>query len=76
MAPDGHKVTLKATAGTGWNALQEQLDIVHEAVRSLAISGGRNGVLITRHSHDTYTVAISPDVPYGMTHEREHLETP
>jgi hypothetical protein len=70
------KVTLKATAGTGWNALQEQLDTVHEEVRFLAISGGRNGVLVTRHSHGTYTVAVSPEVPYGMTYERDDPGTP
>ena len=31
------KVTLKAAAGTGWNALQDQLDTAHHAVRSLAV---------------------------------------
>lgn len=67
-------VLVKAAAGNGWHALQEQLNIAHEEVRSLAISGGRNGVLITRHRHDTFTVAVSPDVPYGMTYERDHRE--
>lgn len=71
-----HKVTLRAAAGTGWNALQEQLDTAHHAVRSLAVSGRRHGVLITRHGHDTYTLAVSPDVPYGMTYEREDPGTP
>lgn len=71
MSHHMHKVTLKAAAGTGWNALQEQLETAHEEVQSLAISGRRHGVLITRHSHDTYTVAVSPEVPYGMTCERE-----
>jgi hypothetical protein len=71
-----HKITLKATAGAGWNAVQDQLDTALEAARSLAISGGRHGVLLTRHSHETYTVAVSPEVPYGMTYEREGPETP
>lgn len=70
------KVTLTATAGTSWNALQDQLDTAHDEVRSLAISGRRHGVLITRHRHDTYTVAVSPDVPYGMTYERDDPGTP
>jgi hypothetical protein len=65
-----HKITFKAAAGTGWNALQEQLNTAHEAVRHLAISDGRHGMLITRHSHDAYTLAVSPEVPYGMTYER------
>lgn len=70
------KATLKAAAGTGWHALQEQPDTAHEEVRSLAVSGGRYGALITRHRHDAYTVAVSPDVPYGMTYERKDLGTP
>ncbi|WP_156367614.1 hypothetical protein [Arthrobacter sp. Leaf69] len=70
-----HKIALKAPAGTGWNTLQDQLDTAHEAIKSLAISGRRHGVLITRHSHDTYTVTVSPEVPYGMTYEREEPET-
>jgi hypothetical protein len=69
-------VTLKATAGTGGKALQEQLDAAHEAVRSVAALGRQHGVLVTRHRHDTYTVAVSPEVPYGMTYEREGLGTP
>ncbi|MCG2623037.1 hypothetical protein LVY72_14130 [Arthrobacter sp. I2-34] len=71
-----HKVTLKVAAGTGWKALQEQLDTAHEEVRSLAITGRRHGLLVTRHSHDTYTVTVSAEVPYGMTHEREDRGMP
>lgn len=71
-----HNVTLILAAGTGWGALQEQLETAHEEVQSLAVSGRRHGVLITRHSRDTYTVAVSPGVPYGMTYEREGLGTP
>ncbi|WP_139006298.1 hypothetical protein [Arthrobacter crystallopoietes] len=69
-----HKVTLRAVAGTGWEVLQEQLEDTHEEVRSFAVSDGRYGVLITRHRHDTYTLAVSPDVPYGMTYERDARE--
>lgn len=68
-------VIVEAAAGSDWNDLQEQLDAAHEEVRSWAVAGGRNGVLITRRRHDTFTVAVSPDVPYGMTCERDHLET-
>jgi len=70
MAPHIRKVTLKASAGTGGNALREQLYAVPEEVRSLAISGGRHGVLASRHSHGTYAVAASPEVPCGMARER------
>ncbi|MCG2623061.1 hypothetical protein LVY72_14250 [Arthrobacter sp. I2-34] len=68
-------VTLKAAAGTGWNAFQEQLDTAYEEVRSLAVSGRRHGILVTRHSRDTYTVSVSPEVPYGMTYERDEAGT-
>lgn len=69
-----HKVLVEATAGIDWNALQEQLNAAHEEVRSLAIAGGQNGVLVARHRHNTFTIAESPDVPYGMTYERDHLK--
>jgi hypothetical protein len=45
--------------------------MAHEAVKSLAIFGGRHGVLITWHDHGTYVVTVSPEVPYVMTYERE-----
>ncbi len=32
---------------------------------------GWMGVLVTRHSPGIYTVALSEDVPYGVTAERE-----
>lgn len=76
MTHETRTVILKAPAGTGWSALQEQLDTAHKDVLSNAI-GGLNGVLVTRNSHDTYTVAISAEVPYGMTYEwntGEHYE--
>lgn len=66
-----HKVTLHATAGTGWNAVQEQLESATNEVRHLAMADKRHGILVTRHQHDAFTVALSPDVPYGMTYERE-----
>jgi hypothetical protein len=71
MNHQDHRITFQVTAGVGWSALQEQLDAAHEEIRSKATSGGRNGVLITRHSHDSFTVEVSPKVPYGMTYERE-----
>jgi len=76
MTSSIHKVTVKASTGTGWDALQKQLDTAHEEVRSLATLSGRNGVLITRHRHGAYTVAVSPEVPYGMTYEREEPALP
>ncbi|AUI53748.1 hypothetical protein [Arthrobacter crystallopoietes] len=76
MTDSIHEVTLQAVAGTGWEALQEQLEGTHDEVRSFAVSDGRYGVLVTRHRHDAYTLAVSPEVPYGMTYERHDTGTP
>jgi hypothetical protein len=53
MAHHIREVTLQATARTGGNALQEQLDTAPEEVRSLAISGGRHEVLVTGRRRGT-----------------------
>jgi hypothetical protein len=65
------KITINPAAGTGWEAVQRQLESAAEEARRAAISGKRHGILVTRHRQDTFTVALSPEVPYGMTHERE-----
>ncbi|GLB68763.1 hypothetical protein AHIS1636_32050 [Arthrobacter mangrovi] len=63
------KITLKAAAGSAWSALQNQLQTAHKEVRSPAVSGGRY-----RTNYPTppccLSVAVSPEVPYGMTYER------
>ena len=69
-------VTFKAPNGTGWNALQDQLETAHAAVRSLAIPDRRHGILVTRRGHGTYTVALSAEVPYGLTYERDDAGVP
>ena len=35
-------------------------------------SGSRQGILVRRHGPSSFTVAVSDEVPYGATHEREH----
>jgi hypothetical protein len=48
-------------------------DYLNSAVamaRMYASSTGLCGILVTRHSHDTYTVAVSEAVPFGETRER------
>ncbi|MFF1828609.1 hypothetical protein [Paenarthrobacter sp. NPDC058040] len=63
------ELTFEPAAGTCWHALQDQLETIHQEVRSFAETGGRYGVLITRHGHNAYTLAVGPEVPYGMTYE-------
>lgn len=53
-------------------SLQDQLTAGVEIVQQQAISYGRHGVLITQHGYTAFTIAISPEVPYGET--REHRQ--
>jgi hypothetical protein len=48
-------------------------DYLNSAVnmaRQFASTTGLCGILVTRHAHDTYTVAVSEAVPFGETRER------
>jgi hypothetical protein len=48
-------------------------DYLNSAVnlaRHYASTTGLCGILVTRHAHDTYTVAVSETVPFGETRER------
>lgn len=67
------KVTVQPAAGTGWETLQRQLESAADEVRIAAMADKRHGILVTRHRPDTFTVTLSPDVPYGMTYERDDL---
>lgn len=54
---------------------RDQLDTaldaaVHRAIEEAVTSPGR-GVLVTRHSHHSFTVELTGDVPYGTTVERD-----
>lgn len=49
--------------------LEDRLDLaVEEAIRQALRSPG-NGVLVTRHDHETFTVELSNDVPHGTISE-------
>lgn len=53
--------------------LYEKLDAAVAAAHGKRLAGRRQGVLVTRHDFDHFSVALSPDVPSGTT--REHDET-
>jgi hypothetical protein len=40
-----------------------------------ATKEGLHGILVTRHTPASFTVAVSADVPYGMTRERCEIRT-
>jgi hypothetical protein len=49
----------------------ERLDAAEHLARQQALRKGTHGILVTRHGPATFTVALSADVPYGITMERE-----
>ncbi|MET4096838.1 hypothetical protein ABIB51_003792 [Arthrobacter sp. UYCu712] len=51
--------------------IDDDLSAAAESTRAHAASEGWMGVLVTRHGPDTYTVALSASVPYGVTLKRD-----
>ena len=49
--------------------LHRQLDHAEVLAQQAAMKDRTGGVLITRHSPDRFTVAVSETVPYGLTRE-------
>lgn len=72
---------MNTTSGTGRiyhvtadkpHLIDEAINAANELAQRKAIEEGRNGILVTRHGPASFTVAVSVDVPYGITQEREH----
>jgi hypothetical protein len=55
----------------GPQLIAERLDAAEKLARERALSAGRHGILVTRHGPTSFTVTLSPDVPYGITQERD-----
>jgi hypothetical protein len=49
--------------------IEVDLNAAVDLARQLAMKQGRHGILITRHTPASFTVAVSPEVPYGVTRE-------
>lgn len=43
------------------------------AAKNQAAATGKLGVLVTRHDFSRFSVSLSPTVPYGVIHERDHV---
>ncbi|TQS87368.1 hypothetical protein EU811_22580 [Arthrobacter sp. TS-15] len=54
--------------------MEKQLDEAVAVARTAAIYEGCRGILITRHSIDSFTVALSDGVPYGLTRELQEWQ--
>jgi hypothetical protein len=57
--------------GNDPHIIEADLNAAVEQARQHAMEGGRHGILVTRHGHTTFTVAVSEDVPFGQTQERQ-----
>lgn len=64
------EVRLTITA-TDRKSLDRQLDAAVAIAREQAMPEGRRGILVTRHGPDAFTVALSDDVPFGLTREQQ-----
>ncbi len=52
-------------------SIEHLLDEAVDLVRTTAMHERRQGILVTRHDFDSFTVALSDAVPFGLTREHE-----
>jgi hypothetical protein len=55
------------------DTLENDLNTAVEIAQSKAMDQGRHGILVTQHGYTSYTVAVTAEVPYGLTQERRTL---
>ena len=55
--------------GSTHHEIDEGIHTALQAAQEYSTTGSRQGIVITRHAPDSYTVALSQDVPYGLTVE-------
>ena len=51
--------------------IAERLEAAERSAQERALREGNHGILVTRHGPTSFTVALSADVPYGITQERD-----
>ena len=51
--------------------IAERLEAAERSAQERALREGDHGILVTRHGPTSFTVALSADVPYGITQERD-----
>jgi hypothetical protein len=54
---------------TDWDNLERRLNEAEAVARTRAMQEGRQGILVTRHGYNSFTVALSDAVPFGLTYE-------
>ncbi|MGJ3192889.1 hypothetical protein [Paenarthrobacter sp. FR1] len=60
--------TITATTKT---TMEINLNAAIQEAEQRARDEGRRGILVTRLDYASYTVELSPDVPYGYTYEKQ-----
>lgn len=68
-------VVLEVT-GEDPESLQNNLTAAVNEVCTLAVRLGRHGIMVTQHDFNSFTVRLSPDVPYGQTWEQRKFGKP
>jgi hypothetical protein len=58
-----------AVTATDRASMERQLDEAVSVAIARAMHERRRGILVTRHDHDSFTVALSNAVPFGLTRE-------
>jgi hypothetical protein len=53
-------------------SMERQLDQDVTIAKTQAMHEGRQGILVTRHDYNSFTVDLSEAVPFGLT--REHRD--
>lgn len=66
--PTGLIAEITATEAS---TLEDEINNAVEEARAKAEREGQHGILVTRHGHSRFTIEISPEVPYGLTQERQ-----
>lgn len=57
--------------------LEQRLEDAVSAARKRAITfGRREGILVTRHDYNLFTVVLDSTVPFGLTMEQEQWRHP
>ena len=58
-------------SATDRESMNLELDTAVAKVMEHAVLDGRRGILVTRYAHGSFTVALSDEVPFGLTHEHD-----
>ncbi|XAS69937.1 hypothetical protein VUN82_12445 [Micrococcaceae bacterium Sec5.1] len=57
--------------GQSTTEISDSINTAVEMARDHSMTEGWQGIIVTRHGPDMYTVNLSSDVPYGVTVERD-----